>query len=93
MERVFLIWTLVIRPMVIVFHLKDYEVDEFDEFMSNSTTICNDRLTILTYVSNKSSFFFDNYPINILRNIGIYHTITTHFILFDIDMWPSCSFL
>ena len=28
------------------------------------------------------------YPINRLRNIAIQNSITTHFVVFDMDMWP-----
>lgn len=31
------------------------------------------------------------YPINRLRNIAISNILTTHFIVFDMDMWPSGS--
>lgn len=30
------------------------------------------------------------YPINRLRNIAIKDVATSHFILFDMDVWPSC---
>ena len=30
------------------------------------------------------------YPINRLRNIAIKDVTTSHFILFDMDVWPSC---
>ena len=41
------------------------------------------------YVSSNNSFFYSNYPINILRNIGIRHCRTTHFLLVDTDMLVS----
>ena len=31
------------------------------------------------------------YPINRLRNIAIADVATSHFILFDMDVWPSCE--
>lgn len=32
------------------------------------------------------------YPINRLRNIAISNVKTTHFIVFDMDMWPASLF-
>ena len=32
------------------------------------------------------------YPLNRLRNIAITHIKTTHFIVFDMDMWPASNF-
>lgn len=32
------------------------------------------------------------YPINRLRNIAINNVKTTHFIVFDMDMWPASLF-
>ena len=29
------------------------------------------------------------YPINRLRNLAIQNTLTTHFLVLDMDMWPS----
>lgn len=81
------------RPIVVVMYLKDKEVAPFELFLKNETnrSICSDRFLILSYVVTKDSFFYNNFPINILRNMGIIHTHTTHFILFDIDMWPSSN--
>ena len=30
------------------------------------------------------------YPINRLRNLAIGNVRTTHFVVFDMDMWPAC---
>ena len=30
------------------------------------------------------------YPINRLRNIAIENSLTSHFVVFDMDMWPAC---
>lgn len=29
------------------------------------------------------------YPINRLRNIAIQNSLTSHFVVFDMDMWPA----
>lgn len=31
------------------------------------------------------------YPINRLRNIAIQNSLTSHFVVFDMDMWPARS--
>ena len=39
------------------------------------------------------SYLVDNsnhYPINRLRNLAINNTVTSHFFLTDIDVWPAC---
>lgn len=81
------------RPVVVVVYLKEKEVVPFELFLKNETnrSICSDRFRILSYVVTEDSFFYNNFPINILRNMGITHTHTTHFVLFDIDMWPSST--
>lgn len=30
------------------------------------------------------------YPINVLRDVAILNTVTTHYINLDMDLWPSC---
>ena len=81
--------------MVFVIYLRDYEVHKFHLFLFNSSNsvICNSRIRIITYVADKSSTFYENFPINILRNIGIRNTQTSHFVFLDFDMWPSCNLL
>ena len=43
----------------------------------------------MAYVSQPDSFFYSHYPINILRNIAIRHSTTSHFLLTDTDMMIS----
>lgn len=45
---------------------------------------------ILMIVSPKSPLF-SHFPINRLRNIAIRHVITSHFLVLDMDLWPSCT--
>ena len=78
-------------PIVFVIHLKEEEVTPFQSFLkqANSSILCLDRIQIITYVVSKGAFLYDNYPINILRNLGIRHVKTSHFAVLDIDMWMS----
>ena len=32
------------------------------------------------------------YPLNRLRNIAIENIVTSHFVVFDMDMWPASEF-
>lgn len=78
-------------PIVFVIHLLEEQQSNLDEFLRDSShsILCNPRIRILTYVAEKGAFFYDNYPINILRNIGIRNVRTSHFIVLDMDMWMS----
>ena len=46
------------------------------------------RFTLILVKQADKSIF----PINKLRNIGIRSIETTHFLLFDMDLWPSRTF-
>lgn len=72
-------------------HLKAEEEEEFVSFLQKpeNKLLCEPRITLLAYVSQRGSFFHSNYPINILRNIAIRHTTTSHFLLTDTDMMIS----
>ena len=72
-------------------HLKEEEVASFESFLiqKNASVLCSNRIQIITYVVQKGAFFYNNYPINILRNLGIRHVRTNHFAVLDIDMWMS----
>ena len=63
----------------------------FNDFLHNatSTLLCSPRIQHVTYVALPGSFFHSNYPINILRNLGIRQVRTSHFLLLDMDMWLS----
>ena len=82
---------ITLSPIVFVVHLKEEEVTSFRSFLKrkNSSILCRNRIQIITYVVRKGVFFYDNYPINILRNLGIRHVRTNHFAVLDIDMWMS----
>ena len=82
-------------PIVFAIHLLEDQVIDFENalLLEKYKILCEDRIRIVTYVAEKDSFFYSNYPINILRNLGIRHVRTSHFILLDMDMWMSSSFL
>lgn len=72
-----------------VFYLKKEEEAQFVDLLQQpqNAILNSPRIRIVTYVVDPSCFFYSNYPINILRNIGIRQTHTTHFIVLDMDMW------
>lgn len=79
------------RPIVFVMHLKEEEEKEYLELLhkEENQILCSSRITLLAYVSKQDSFFHSNYPINILRNVAIRHTTTSHYLLLDMDMMIS----
>lgn len=78
-------------PIVFVIYLREEEVVQLDEFLRlpENSILCEPRIRLLTYVAAKGSFFYSNYPINILRNLGIHNVYTSHMIVLDMDMWMS----
>ena len=49
-----------------------------------------ERVRIIAYVVKKSSPDYNRFPVNKLRNIASVNIVTTHFLVFDMDMWPIC---
>ena len=78
-------------PIIFVLHIKEDEEQSLRERLLSEeyAVLCQSRITLLVYVSSNNSYFYSNYPINILRNIGIRHCRTTHFLLVDTDMLVS----
>ena len=50
-----------------------------------------DRVRIILYIPRRSRDPKGVYPVNKLRNIAIVNTVTTHFLVMDMDMWPTRS--
>ena len=48
-----------------------------------------DRVRVVLYVPLASRDIPGVYPVNKLRNIAIVNVVTTHFLVLDMDMWPS----
>ena len=71
-----------------VIHAVGNELSTFEEFLytSGNSVLCLDRVFIAVYHSANNSFFSSNYPINILRNIGIRNVETSHYLMLDADM-------
>lgn len=74
-----------------VMHLKEHEVPAFEQFIQEeaNSILREDRIRFVAYICKEGSFFSTNYPINILRNLGIANVATSHFMVLDMDMWLS----
>lgn len=46
-----------------------------------------DRLTILFYSYRPGNQYANDFPVNLLRNVGIRQITTSHFLMLDMDMW------
>ena len=49
------------------------------------------RVRIIFYIPLASRDIPGVFPVNKLRNIAIVNVVTTHFLVLDMDMWPSRS--
>ena len=83
--------TIIVSPVVFSIHVLEEELPAFEAFLysSENSVLCSDRVFVAAYVSENNSFFHSNYPINILRNIGVRNVETSHFLLLDADMMLS----
>lgn len=41
----------------------------------------------MIYTYEKSNMYAYDFPVNLLRNVGIRQVETSHFLLLDMDMW------
>ena len=44
---------------------------------------------VILVIVKKSSPFYSSFPVNKLRNIAIRHVVTSHFLVMDMDLWPT----
>ena len=78
------------------------DVDEVESFIQSGNF--PDRLRLALYITgfpNKTDCVYRNttnglhcvpstiYPLNRLRNVAIQNSLTSHFVVFDMDMWPA----
>ena len=78
------------------------DVDEVESFIQSGNF--PDRLRLALYITgfpNKTDCVYRRtsrgfrcvpstiYPLNRLRNIAIQNSLTSHFVVFDMDMWPA----
>lgn len=50
------------------------------------------RFTVIFYSYSPTNLLAKDFPMNLLRNIGIYAVRTSHFLMLDMDIWVSRDF-
>ena len=99
------LYLMTLRPISITIMVRRNESDAVEQFIRSSGFPSRLRLALYIFgISDRPDCVnkFDGkqmvcveekiYPLNLLRNIAIKNTVTSHFVVFDMDMWPS-SFL
>ena len=49
------------------------------------------RLTLLIYLVSHRNPQYKTFPVNMLRNLAIRNVRTSHYMIMDMDMWPTRS--
>lgn len=49
------------------------------------------RLTLLIYLVSPRNPQYKMFPVNMLRNLAIRNVRTSHYMIMDMDMWPTRS--
>lgn len=95
---------IISRPISIAVFVHLSELNQTEQFIRDSRF--PDRVRLTLYIVDVTSkpdcvivrnstyggcFSRTVYPINRLRNIAIAEVTTSHFVLFDMDVWPSCD--
>ena len=93
------------RPISITIMAQKNESAEVERFIRQSHFPNRLRLALYTIgVSNNPDCVYHLvegqmkcipqivYPLNRLRNIAIENIVTSHFVVFDMDMWPASEF-
>ena len=65
------------------------EVDKIEPFAASLTA--DGLVTMILYQVRRDHPNYYDFPVNLLRNICIRHITTSHFMVLDIDMWPTAS--
>ena len=107
MARVlFFLVGLICSPMSVTIMVKQKELKKVVTFIKKQNFPDRLRLALYIYdypnqrdcvyhrVNGKMECIYKTiYPINRLRNIAIENSLTSHFVVFDMDMWPARSTL
>ena len=48
------------------------------------------RLSLIVYLVKNGTKESEIFPINALRNLAIKNSVTTHYMVIDFDVWPTC---
>lgn len=81
--------TLMNRPLCIVFICQDpFEMQAINYIASHHFP---KRFTLILYTMKEEHPYYNDFPINYLRNIAIANIQTTHFLVLDMDLRVSSN--
>ena len=63
--------------------------DRFDLINNPVLSKLRDNVMIIVYTPSTFCYGYEHYPINFLRNTAISQVRTSHFLMLDMDAWPS----
>ena len=75
------------RPMIIVINGNLQEEKAVVDYLRSN--YLPSRLMVLVYLMGPLHPQSKNFPVNFLRNLAIRNVETTHYIIMDMDMWPT----
>lgn len=73
--------------MVIVVNGRSDEERAISEYIRN--TYLPSRLTVIMYLMGYKNPMAKQFPVNLLRNLAIRNVETTHYLIMDMDLWPT----
>lgn len=85
----FLSPSLTRSPLVATIHLPHNRLDAARKLVPSLAL--PPRFTVILHAVKRKERYFNDFPVNLLRNICIRHITTSHFMVLDIDMWPTAS--
>ena len=74
-------------PFVFVIYCSDSELDS--SITTYLTSNPPNRVTTLFYSHSRKNMYAKDFPVNLLRNVGIRMIQTSHFLVLDMDMWVN----
>ena len=75
--------------MIIVINGRTSEEAAIADFIRN--TFLPPRLILLLYLMGPQNPQKSNFPVNFLRNFAIRNVETSHFMIMDMDLWPTLN--
>ena len=73
--------------MIIVVNGHSHEERAISEYIRN--TYLPSRLTIIMYLMGPKNPSAKQFPVNLLRNLAIRNVETSHYLIMDMDLWPT----
>ena len=82
----FLSPSLTRSPLVATIHLPHNRLDAVRKLVPSLAL--PPRFTVILHAVKRKERYFNDFPVNLLRNIAIKNVRTTHFLVTDMDLWP-----